>query len=225
MRVEWYGQSAFRLASAEATVAIDPFGDMSALACARGMRFDYPPITGVEAQLLLVTHEHSDHNCVEAIGGEPAILRSTAGRLESPIGEVTAIASEHDEEAGITRGPNTIFVFTFDRVRVCHMGDFGQSALREEQVKAIGEIDLLILPVGGGFTIGADGAAAIVGRLLPRWVVPMHYRTPRIDFLETGEKFLENYPNAQHRLDSPVFETAELPANVEGPLIIVPAAP
>ena len=88
MRVEWYGQSAFHLSAGEKSVAIDPFADMSAMAASRGMQFDYPPISGVEADLLLVTHEHMDHNGVEAIAGEPAILRSTAGTLESPLGEV-----------------------------------------------------------------------------------------------------------------------------------------
>jgi L-ascorbate metabolism protein UlaG (beta-lactamase superfamily) len=223
MQVEWYGQSAFRLSAADTTVAIDPFGDMSALAGARGMQFDYPLIEGVEAQLLLVTHEHMDHNGVEAIGGDPAILRSTAGKLESPIGEVTAISSEHDEAAGTERGPNTIFVFELDGVRVAHFGDFGQSELRPEQAAAIGEVDLLILPVGGGPTIGAEGAAAIIERLAPRWVVPMHYRTPRIGFLETADAFLERQPNV-HRLDDATFETGELPA-AAGPLVVVPAAP
>jgi L-ascorbate metabolism protein UlaG (beta-lactamase superfamily) len=223
MRVEWYGQSAFRLSTAEQSVAIDPFADMSAMAASRGMQFDYPPIAGVEADLLLVTHEHMDHNGVEAIGGDPAILRSTAGTLQSPLGEVVAVASEHDEQAGTARGPNTIFVFSLDGTRVCHFGDFGQSALRPEQAQALGEVDLLILPVGGGPTIGAEGAAAIVQRLAPRWVVPMHYRTPRIGFLETAEAFLERHPGA-HRLERPAFETDELPA-AEGPLVVVPAAP
>ena len=157
----------------------------------RGIQWDYPAIAGVEPDLLLVTHEHGDHNGVEAIGGEPHVLRSTAGTLESPIGEVTAIASEHDDAAGTERGPNTIFVFALDGVRVCHMGDFGQSGLREEQAAAIGEIDLLFVPVGGGPTIGAEQAALIVERLTPRWVVPMHYRTPRIGFLETADAFLD----------------------------------
>src|SRR5580692_4515618 len=141
MRVEWYGQSAFHLSTDEVTVVIDPFADMSAMAASRGMQFDYPPIAA-EAQLLLVTHEHADHNGVEAITGEPAVLRSTAGTLESPIGEVVAIASEHDENAGTERGPNTIFVFELDGVRVAHFGDFGQSELRPEQAVAIGEVDL-----------------------------------------------------------------------------------
>ncbi len=223
MRVEWYGQSAFHLSTADTTVVIDPFADMSAMAASRGMQFDYPPIEGVEADLLLVTHEHMDHNGVEAIGGEPTILRSTAGRLESPLGEVTAIASEHDERAGIERGPNTIFVFELDGLRVAHFGDFGQSELRAEQAEAIGTVDLLILPVGGGPTIGAEGAGAIIARLAPRWVVPMHYRTERIGFLETADEFLERSAHVE-RLASSAFDTADLPT-IEGPLVVVPAAP
>jgi len=222
MRVEWYGQSAFHLSDGDTSVAIDPFGDLSALA-GRGMQFDYPPIEGVQAQLLLVTHEHADHNGVEAIGGDPAILRSTAGTLESPIGEVVAIASEHDEQAGTARGPNTIFVFELGGVRVAHLGDFGQSELREEQAAAIGRVDLLIIPVGGGPTIGAAQAAEIVERLSPRWVVPMHYRTPRIGFLETADDFLERAEHVE-RLRGSSFETAELPVR-DAPLVVVPAAP
>jgi L-ascorbate metabolism protein UlaG (beta-lactamase superfamily) len=223
MRVEWYGQSAFQLSGDEASVMIDPFGDMSALSGARGIQWDYPAITGVEPDLLLVTHEHGDHNAVEVIGGEPAILRSTAGKLSSPLGEVTAIASEHDENAGTERGPNTIFAFELDGLRVCHMGDFGQSALREEQARAIGAVDLLIIPVGGGPTIGAEQAAAIVKRLSPRWVLPMHYRTPRIGFLETADAFLDAAEHVQ-RLDTAAFDTQEL-ASAQAPLVVFPAAP
>jgi L-ascorbate metabolism protein UlaG (beta-lactamase superfamily) len=172
---------------------------------------------------LLVTHEHMDHNGIEAVIGEPAMLRSTAGTHESPLGEVTGIASEHDDQAGTARGPNTIFVFELDGIRVAHFGDFGQKGLREEQQDAIGEVDLLIIPVGAGPTIGAEQAELIVERLAPRWVVPMHYRTPRIGFLETAEDFLGRYENVE-RLESSVFEIEELPS-VEGPLIVVPAAP
>jgi L-ascorbate metabolism protein UlaG (beta-lactamase superfamily) len=222
MRVEWHGQSAFTLTGSEATVFIDPFGDMGPLA-ERGMKFDYPPIEAKDVDLLLVTHEHLDHNAVEVIGGEPAVLRSTAGKLESPIGEVLAVASEHDESAGTERGPNTIFVFELDGLRVAHFGDFGQRELREEQAAAIGAVDLLILPVGGGPTIGAAQAAAIVSRLQTRWVVPMHYRTPRVSFLETEEEFLTAMPQTA-RLETPRFDTAELPS-AGGPIAVVPAAP
>ncbi len=189
MKIRWYGQSAYTLTGATQTVAIDPFGDLGALMAGR-RRFDYAPVPAHPADLLLVTHEHGDHNAVEAITGTPQVIRSTAGRFESPIGEVVAINSEHDSEAGTRRGPNTIFVFTLDGVRVCHFGDFGQSGLRPEQRAAIGEIDLLFLPVGGGPTIGAAEAAQITTTLAPRWVVPMHYRTEAIDFLDPVDAFL-----------------------------------
>jgi L-ascorbate metabolism protein UlaG (beta-lactamase superfamily) len=222
MRVRWFGQSAFHLAAGDTSVAIDPFADMSA-AAAHGLQFDYPAIEDVRADLVLVTHEHFDHNGVEAIGGDPAILRSTAGRLASPIGDVVAIASEHDQRAGTERGPNTIFAFELDGLKVSHFGDFGQRALRDEQAEAIGEVDLLFLPVGGGPTIGAGQAAEVVARLRPRWVVPMHYRTPRISFLDTAEAFLDASPRVEH-ISTPAFDTSALPEG-DGPLVVVPAAP
>jgi L-ascorbate metabolism protein UlaG (beta-lactamase superfamily) len=221
MQVEWYGQSAFRLKAGDTTVFIDPFGDVSGLA-SRGLQFDYPAIDGVDAQLLLVTHEHRDHNGVEAIGGDPVTLRSTAGKLESPIGEVLAVASEHDAAAGTERGPNTIFVFEFDGTRVAHFGDFGQRELRPEQAAAIGNVDLLFIPVGAGPTIGDEQAAAIAEQLGAKWIVPMHYRTPKISFLEPADAFLQRMPNV-HRVDSPAFDTADLPA--DSPLAVLPAAP
>jgi L-ascorbate metabolism protein UlaG (beta-lactamase superfamily) len=222
MRVEWFGQGAFRLSASEGTVFIDPIGDTSG-AAARGITFDYPKPVGVNADLVLVTHEHSDHNGVDTIGGDPPVLRSTAGRLESPIGEIVAIASEHDDAAGTARGPNTIFVFALEGLRVAHFGDFGQRALRAEQEAAIGEVDLVFLPIGGGPTIGAEQAAVLVERLAPRWVVPMHYRTHRISFLEPPDAFLELMPHV-HRLDDVGFDTESLPAD-GSPLVVVPAVP
>jgi len=131
VRIRWYGQSTF-LISGERSVFIDPFGAMDGLA-ERGLRFDYPPIENVEADVLLVTHEHADHNVVEVVGGSPEIVRSTAGTFETPVGEVIAVASEHDDVAGTLRGPNTIFRFTLDGLRIAHLGDFGQAGLRPEQ--------------------------------------------------------------------------------------------
>jgi L-ascorbate metabolism protein UlaG (beta-lactamase superfamily) len=221
MHVEWYGQSSFRLSADGTTVFIDPFGDMSA-AAARGLEFNYPPIDGVEADLLLVTHEHGDHNGVEAIGGDPVVLRSTAGTHDSPVGAVTGIASEHDAAAGTQRGPNTIFVFTLGGVKVAHFGDFGQSALRPEQAEALGDVDLLIVPVGDGPTIGAELAHAIAQQVNARWVVPMHYRTHRTNFLEPVDAFVGRFDHVA-RVESPRFSLDELPG--ERPLVVVPAAP
>ncbi|MFT3862707.1 MAG: MBL fold metallo-hydrolase [Solirubrobacterales bacterium] len=223
MRVDWHGQSAFTLDGEAATVFVDPWGDMSATA-AKGITWDYPPIVPPEeTDLLIVTHEHRDHNAVEVIDGEPTLVRSTAGTHPSPLGDVVAIASEHDDAAGTERGPNTIVVFELDGIRVCHFGDFGQAALRPEQRAHLDGIDLLFIPVGGGFTIDGATAAKIALDLAPAWVVPMHYKTPKISFLETEESFVEAMPNTE-RLSSPSFETADLERGDE-PLVLVPAVP
>jgi L-ascorbate metabolism protein UlaG (beta-lactamase superfamily) len=222
MHIEWYGQSAFRLSDGAATVFIDPFDDLTPVQ-GRGMRWDYPAIAGVEADLLLVTHEHFDHNGVGAIGGDPLTLRSTAGRLESPLGEVVAVASEHDDAAGTERGPNTLFAFSLGGRRVAHLGDLGQRALRDEQRAALGQVDVLFVPVGGGPTIGARQAAQVAAELGASVIVPMHYRTERIDFLEPVDEFAERADRVE-RLDSPAFDLEALPAG-DGPLVVVPSAP
>jgi L-ascorbate metabolism protein UlaG (beta-lactamase superfamily) len=221
MRIQWLGQSAFRLATDDATVVIDPYGDVGVLT-AQGLKFEYPPIEGVRADLVLVTHEHGDHNGVEAIDGDPVVLRSTAGRFESPIGEVVGIASDHGAVAEARRVPNTIYAFELDGVRVAHFGDFGQPALRDEQAQALGAVELLFVPIGGGPTLDAEQAAELVSRLQPGWVVPMHYRTHRVDWLDPPDAFLERMANVL-RLETTGFDTADLPA--DAPLTIVPAAP
>ena len=223
MRIRWYGQSAF-LISAERTVFVDPFGAMEGLA-ERGMRFDYPPIEGVEADLLLVTHEHGDHNAVEVVGGSPQILRSTAGTFDSPIGEVIAVASEHDDAAGTMRGPNTIFRFALDGLRLCHFGDFGQAELRVEQERAIGEVDVLFLPVGGGPTVGGESAAAVVRALRPRLVVPMHYRTEAVNFLDSADAFIEALGARLERIAEDELRPEQFLGTADEPTVALLATP
>jgi L-ascorbate metabolism protein UlaG (beta-lactamase superfamily) len=224
MLIRWFGQSAFLLSDDDRRVAIDPFGSMEGLA-RRGLKFDYPPIEGIAADLLLISHEHRDHSAVEAVEGSPQAIRSTAGTFESPVGEVKAIASEHDPVAGLRRGPNAIFAFELAGALVCHMGDFGQASLRREQSSAIGRPDLLFLPVGGGPTIDGAAAAAIVRELRPRVVIPMHYRTPAVDFLEPVDGFLHALGDAGViTVDGSELHTAEL-AHGEGPTVVVLAPP
>lgn len=223
MRVRWFGQSAFLLAG-QRTVFIDPFGDMSG-AAARGIQFDYPPIEGVTADLVLVTHEHGDHNGVDVVGGSPVVLRSTAGRLDSPLGEVVAVASEHDDVAGTARGPNTIFCFSLDGLRVCHLGDFGQPELRPEQREAIGAVDVLFVPVGGGPTIGGAAAAELARSLAPRLVVPMHYRTAAVNFVEPPDEFLEALGLGVERLDTNEVVAEDLLGTADAPIVALLAPP
>ena len=221
MELRWFGQSAFAITGSK-SVVIDPFGAMDGLA-ARGLEFRYPPIEGRRADLVLVTHEHGDHNAVDVVSGEPVVLRSTAGVLESPIGDVVAIASEHDDAAGTKRGPNTIFCFTLDGIRFCHLGDFGQPALRPEQRAAIGNVDVLFVPAGGGPTIGGEPAAALVREVAPRLVVPMHYRTEAVNFLDPPDEFLEALGATVERVGASVVEVESLLG--DGGLVVALLAP
>jgi L-ascorbate metabolism protein UlaG (beta-lactamase superfamily) len=221
--IRWYGQSTFLLRG-EQRVFIDPFGDMEGIA-ARGLQFDYPPIEGAEADLLLVTHEHGDHNAVEVVGGAPQILRSTAGTFATPVGEVVGVASEHDDVAGTQRGPNTIYCFSLDGVRFCHFGDFGQAGLRAEQKQAIGAVDVLFLPVGGGPTVGGESAAAIVRALRPQLVVPMHYRTEAVNFLDPPDAFLDALGARVERLDAAELDVAPFLTAADKPAVALLAVP
>lgn len=187
MRIKWLGHSAFLLSGDSKQVVIDPFGQFPK---DRPIKFDYPPLQGLHADLVLISHEHLDHNASDVVAGDPEVIRASAGIFESPIGEVLGVASEHDPTAGTRRGANAIFCFTLDGVRCCHMGDFGQSALRPEQREAIGAVDVLFVPVGGGPTIDGQGAAQVVDELKPRIAIPMHYATEAVDFIEGPDEFL-----------------------------------
>jgi len=222
VNVRWYGQSAFLLADGH-RVFVDPFGDLGA-AAGHGLEFRYPPIEGAAADLLLVTHDHVDHDAVETVGGDPLVLRAP-GRYATPLGEVVGVASEHDAAAGTQRGANTIFVFPLAGLRCCHLGDFGQPGLRPEQREAIGEVDVLFLPVGGGPTVGGAAAAALARVLAPRLVVPMHYRTAAVDFLEPPDAFLEAFGAAVERLEGSEAEVEPLLGSRAEPRVALLAAP
>lgn len=186
MNIRWYGQSAFLLRGSARSVFIDPFGEFEW----KGTEWNYPPVGDVTADLLLITHDHRDHNAVDRVGGDPVVI-TKAGTHESPIGEVVGVSSEHDAAAGTQRGANVIFRFTLDGITVAHFGDFGQPALRPEQRAALGDVDVVFFPAGGGPTTPVDQAAAIVREVAPRIVVPMHYRTPLIGFLDPVDPFLD----------------------------------
>ena len=190
-----------------------------------GCKFDYPPIEADDVDLLLITHEHVDHNGVEAIGGEPAIAALDGrARWSRRSARWSAIASEHDDAAGTERGPNTIFAFDLDgrsrrplrRLRPARAAArAGRGAAREPSCSSCRS--------AAGRRSAATQPPTIVEALGPRWVVPMHYRTPRIGFLETEEEFLAGVPHVE-RLPQSGFDPAELP-DVDGSVAVVPAAP
>jgi L-ascorbate metabolism protein UlaG (beta-lactamase superfamily) len=233
MRIRWYGQSAFLLTGRDGVrVFVDPFAELPEELIAQqrqrrpDFRFDYAPIRDVEADLLLVTHEHFDHNGVGAVGGDPQTLRSGAGTFETPVGSVVAVASEHDDVAGTQRGSNAIFVFSLDGLRVSHFGDFGQAELRPAQREALGEVDVLFLPVGGGPTTGGEPAAALVRTLRPRLVVAMHYGNEAASFLGGPEPFLDALPEARvERLDASEADAEPLLGERGAPVVVLFAPP
>lgn len=226
MQIRWFGQSAFLLTGEHHRVFIDPFGDVAGARPAdTGWSWPFPLIEGVQADLVLVTHDHLDHNGAEAIGGDPAVLVK-AGTHESPIGEVVGISSEHDDAAGTQRGPNTIFRFDLDGTTLAHFGDFGQPALRPEQREALGEVDVVFLPVGGGPTIAAGAAAALVRELRPALVVAMHYRTPNgLAFLDPPDAFLDALGAEVRELETSEGELESLLGSREEPVVALLAPP
>jgi L-ascorbate metabolism protein UlaG (beta-lactamase superfamily) len=222
MRVRYLGHAAFRLDDGDTAVVVDPYRDISD-SPSPDRRWDYPPIEGVSADLVLVTHDHGDHNGPEAIGGDPQLIRSRAGRFKTPLGEVIGVNADHDAQGGSRRGAVTIFVWTIGGVRVCHLGDLGQHVLRDEQVEAIGPVDLLMLPVGGESTCSQDEAVGVARQSGARWVLPMHYRTRYVDFNEPLDSFLA-LADSVHEVGSVEFDIADLPAS-DGQTVIVPEVP
>ncbi|MFH1585078.1 MAG: MBL fold metallo-hydrolase [Patescibacteria group bacterium] len=185
MQITWKGQSCFfitftRGRQEQVRVVIDPYGESV------GLR-----LTPAEADLVLVTHEHEDHNNLKAIKGTPFVA-SSPGEYEVQGVVLQGISSFHDNAEGKERGLNTIFTLEEEGMRLCHLGDLGQTELSSEQVEQIGQVDVLFVPVGGTFTIDAKEAAHIVGQIEPRLVIPMHYAVPHLKVkLEGVERFLK----------------------------------
>jgi L-ascorbate metabolism protein UlaG (beta-lactamase superfamily) len=153
----------------------------------------YAPIRD-EADIVVVTHDHPDHSAVEEVPGNPLIVRRTSTargvRFE-------AIEVPHDREEGRQRGKVSAFTFEMDSIRICHLSDIG-GALDEERRKAIGEVDILLVPVGGVYTLGGDEAYELVAAIQPSLAIPMHFKTPRIGFpLEPVDIFLKHYRDAR----------------------------
>jgi L-ascorbate metabolism protein UlaG (beta-lactamase superfamily) len=162
-----------------------------------------------------VSHEHVDHNNVSAVLGNPRLI-DTVSTYEVKGIQFRGIAAYHDNAEGRKRGPNTIFRFEVDGIRLCHLGDLGHQ-LTDEQVAAIGEVDVLLIPVGGRFTIDATGASQVIEKLKPKVAIPMHYKTDKCLIpLARIDPFLEGKPNVK-RLDASEveFKKEELPSPTE----------
>ncbi|MBC8249292.1 MAG: MBL fold metallo-hydrolase [Anaerolineales bacterium] len=179
MEITWYGQSCFRLRDRLATVITDPYD--------KGIGYTLPR---ARADIVTVSHDHPDHNYVQGVKGEPKIIVGP-GEYEVCGVFITGIPTFHDRKKGASRGRNTVFLFDFEGLTVCHLGDLGHVPT-QSQVEALSDIDVLLVPVGAVSTINAAQAAEVISLLEPRLVIPMHYKTKVLNVkLDHVSKFLK----------------------------------
>jgi len=170
MNIQYYGHSCFKITAKPAgrgqedvNVFIDPFDKATGLRPPQG-----------QADLVLVTHQHHDHNNVEALKGYPVVV-DIPGEYSVKGINIVGIDSFHDEKSGQERGKNTMYVLEVENMKICHLGDLGCD-LTEKQMGEIDGVDILMVPIGGKYTIDAKKAIEIIRKLEPKTVIPMHYK-------------------------------------------------
>lgn len=195
MKIKWLGHSSFLITSdAGIRIITDPY--------APNERLTYGEIRE-SADIVTVSHEHGDHNNVAAVGGNPKIVKE-ATKVKGI--EFKGIPTYHDDAGGQRRGKNTIFCFEVDGTRICHLGDLGHP-LGNKEVAELGKVDMLLIPVGGNFTIDAKVATEVSNKLAPKVIIPMHYQNERCPAfpVSTVDEFLRGKAGAS-RLDASEVE-------------------
>lgn len=163
------------------------------------------------ADIMTISHEHGDHNNAAAVQGNPEVVKDS-----TTVKGITfkAVSTTHDDKGGSERGKNTIFCFQVDGVKVCHMGDLGH-LLTDNQVVEIGKVHVLLIPVGGNFTIDARAATEVADQVRARIIIPMHFKTDKLGLPIAGvENFLKSKTNVTQVDSSEAeFKVPELPTN------------
>ncbi|MDP4094129.1 MAG: MBL fold metallo-hydrolase [Bacillota bacterium] len=179
MKIKWLGHSCFLITAADGSrILTDP--------PVKEVGYELPP---EEADILTTSHKHYDHYNIKGVKGNFVHIENP-GEYEHKGIAVKGISTFHDTEGGAKRGSNTIFVFEVDGLKICHCGDLGH-ILTQQQISAIGNIDVLLIPVGSVFTVNYLDAAEIMEILSPKITIPMHYKTKALTFeLDKVDKFL-----------------------------------
>lgn len=182
MDILWYGQSCFKVKTKTTSIIIDPFD---------------PEFTGLklpkdtQAEIAISSHNHKDHSNLAAVSGDP-VLVTGPGEYEIKGVAIVGVSTFHDDLKGAERGKNTVYNIQVDGLNIVHLGDFGQNSLTQEQIEEIGECDILMIPVGGVYTIDAKIGSEIVSQLEPRIIIPMHFKVPGLKFdLDEVTNFLK----------------------------------
>ena len=207
MKVKWLGHSCFLITSKGGVrIITDPY--------AVAEDISYSPIKET-ADVVVISHGHDDHSNVSAVQGKPEVIEGSGTKTAKGI-QFRGIATYHDASQGQQRGPNTVFCFTIDDMKLCHLGDLGH-LLSPGQVNEIGAVDILLVPVGGFYTIDASVASQVCNQLKPKVIIPMHFKTPRCAYPIAGvEDFLKGKKNVRKvRGSEAEFERGKLPAVTE----------
>jgi L-ascorbate metabolism protein UlaG (beta-lactamase superfamily) len=191
VKIMWLGHASFLITSDEGLkIVTDPYSV--------GGGINYGKIEE-SADIVTASHKHGDHDNVAAVKGNPQVVDTPGVKKVKGI-EFNGVATYHDEAKGGQRGNNVIFCFALDGIRICHLGDLGHH-LDASQVAAIGQVDILLIPVGGLYTIDARVATEVCQDLNPRVIIPMHYKTAKCDYPIAGvDDFLKGRENVR-RLD------------------------
>ena len=207
MKITWIGHACFLIEGIEGNVVTDPF--------ASSVPYSFPP--NLAADVITVSHGHFDHNAADRVQGDPALMEAT-GHLEVRGIPFVGIASHHDDQGGAERGSNTIYLFELDGLHIAHLGDLGEP-LNKNQISALSKVEILLIPVGGTYTIDAHQAAEICSQLPSlRLVIPMHFKTDPIDDwpIETVDPFAEIMDNVRRISGSTVsVDRDTLPESLE----------
>jgi len=203
MKIKFLGHACFLITSSNGTKIINDPYEVS-----KGVNYGE---INESADIVTVSHDHFDHNNVSVVKGNPHVIKG-AGDMEIKGIPFHGISAFHDNEQGNARGKNAIYCFEVDGIQICHLGDIGHT-LSEEELDDIGRVDVLIIPVGGYFTIDAQSADYIAKQIQPKVIIPMHYKTSKCDFPITGvDDFLDGKENIRHMNSSEVdFKAGKLP--------------
>lgn len=183
MIIQWFGHSCFKIqdkAGADSiTIITDPFDKSIGL-----------KVPSFDSQIATISHDHHDHNNVAALKGSPYVI-NTAGEYDIKGIGIQGIESFHDQSSGKERGQNIIYRFEIDDISIAHLGDLGH-VLGDKQLEALAGIDILLIPIGGKYTIGAKQASEVVAQIEPRIIIPMHYKIPGLTIeLDDLQKFIK----------------------------------